>query len=144
MGKTAMRRPGVQAALALALLALTASESTGAIARWQAGNLQPLVVGWQQFFRIQWDATRVAGQPAVEGYVTNVWGFTAVKVQLLVNGYDKSGKRVGQLVAWGPSPITPGSRVYVDVPVPRAASYEVTVFAWDWVQTGGGERRLRP
>jgi hypothetical protein len=139
-----MRRPRARIALAVVLLALAAGESAGVVTIWQAGNLQPLVVGWQQFFRVQWDEARVDGRPIVQGYITNVWGFTARKVQLLVNGYDESGARIGQLLAWGPSPITPGSRVYFDVSVPPAASYEVAVFAWDWVQTDGGRRLLRP
>ena len=105
---------------------------------WQPGNLQPLVVGWQQFFRVQWDATPQNGQSLVEGYITNVWGFPALNLQLLVTGYDASGRQVGQLIAWGPSEIDFGARVYFNVPAPAAASYDVAVFAWNWVQTGNG------
>jgi hypothetical protein len=60
-----------------------------------------------------------------------------------VRGFDRSGEVTGQLVAWGPKEINPGSRVYLDVPVPRAASYEVAIFAWNWVQTRDGDRRWR-
>jgi hypothetical protein len=81
---------------------------------------------------------------SLEGYVTNVWDFPAQKVQLLVSGYDGSGRRVGQLIAWGPRRINPGSRVYFDVPVPPAASYDVAIFAWDWVQRGPGRSPFRP
>jgi len=130
--------------LAFLLLALATSEAWGAPTNWQPGNLQPLIVGWQQFFRVQWSATKVNGRPVLEGYITNTWGFSAMDVQLLVRGYSASGKRVGQLVAWGPKEVDSGSRVYFDVPVPRAASYEVAVFAWNWIQTGGGTgTRLR-
>lgn len=135
----------VRACLALTFLALPVAATSGATGHWPSRNLEPLVVGWQQFFRVQWDARQAEGQPLVEGYVTNAWNFSAQNVQLLVSGYDASGRRVGQLVAWGPNRITPGSRVYFDVPVPPAASYDVAVFAWDWVQRDGpGRRILRP
>ena len=115
----------------------TASCATGPVT-WQPGNLQPLTVGWQQYFRIQWDATQRDGQPAVEGYITNVWPFTALNLRLLINGYDASGQMVGQLLSWGPSEIDYGNRVYFIVPVPQAATYEISIFAWTWVQTGSG------
>lgn len=109
---------------------------------WQPGNLQPLIVGWQQFFRVQWDTTRYDGQALVGGYITNTWGFTAMNLQLLVTGYDAAGQQAGQLIAWGPSEIDPGARLYFNVPVPVAASYDVAIFAWTWVQAGeGGSHR---
>ena len=123
--------------LAGLLILLPVACATGPMT-WQPGNLQPLTVGWQQFFRIQWDATRQNGQTVVEGYVTNVWGFTALNVRLLVNGYDASGEMVGQLISWGPNEIDFGSRVYFNVPVPTAATYDVSIFSWSWVQTGNG------
>jgi hypothetical protein len=122
----------------VALLCLWAGGCATGPVTWQPGNLQPLTVGWQQFFRIQWDATTYAGQPAVEGYVTNVFGFTALNVRLLVNGYDASGQQVGQLISWGPNEIDYGGRVYFIVPVPAAATYDVSIFSWTWVQTGNG------
>jgi len=96
------------------------------------------VIGWQQFFRVQWDVTPKDGQALVEGYITNEWGFAALNLQLLVTGYDASGRQVGQRIAWGPSEIDYGARVYFNVPVPVAASYEVAILAWTWVQTGNG------
>ena len=57
---------------------------------------------------------------------------------MLVTGYDASGRQTGQLIAWGPSEIDYGARVYFNVPVPAAASYDVAIFAWNWVQTGNG------
>jgi len=102
-------------------------------ARWQAMNLQPLNVGWQQFFRVQWNSSTFRGQPIVEGYIENVWGFWARNIQLLVNGYDETGALVGQLVGWGPFAIGPGGRVYFNVPVPPAPVYEVAIFSWTWV-----------
>jgi hypothetical protein len=107
-------------------------------APWQPGNLQPLVIGWQQYFHVQWAATPQNGTVLVDGYVTNVWGFPALSVRLLVTGYDASGRQTGQRLAWGPNEIDPGNRVYFNITVPPAASYDVAVFAWNWVQTGNG------
>jgi hypothetical protein len=122
------------------LLALVAGcGSMAAPTTWTPGNRQPLIVGWQQFFRIQWDGTMRNGAALVEGYITNTWGFTAQRIQLLVTGYDASGQQLGQVVAWGPNEITPGGRRFFNVPVaPGASTYDVAMFAWDWVQTGGG------
>ena len=102
-------------------------------AHWPSKNLQPLNVGWQQFFRVQWDRSEFQGQPIVQGYITNVWGFWARSIQLLVNGYDSTGTMVGQLVGWGPFVIPPGGRVYFNLPVPSAPTYEVAIFSWTWV-----------
>jgi len=126
--------------LALLLVALVAGESVGAT-RWHAGNLSPLIVGWQQFFRVQWTVAKGGGERSVEGYLTNVWGFAATDIQLLVHGYDGAGRRVGQLVAWGPPVIRPGGRVYFTVPVPKAATYDVAILAWNWQQEGGPRQR---
>jgi hypothetical protein len=92
-----------------------------------------LTVGWQQFFRVQWSGGAFRGQPIVEGYVTNVWGFWARNIQVLVSGYDSAGTLVGQLVGWGPYAIPPGGRVYFSLPVPPAPTYELSIFAWTWV-----------
>lgn len=124
--------------LAAALLgALGGCATLGAPHAWQPGNLQPLTVGWQQYFRIQWTATPERGGTLIDGYITNTWGFPAQRVRVLVTGYDGTGKQVGQVIAWGPNEITPGGRVYFDVQVPGgAASHEVSIFSWNWVQVG--------
>lgn len=109
---------------------------------WQPGNMQPLIVGWQQFFEIVWGVTRQEPDALVDGFITNTWGFPAQEVRVLVNGYDASGTRVGQLIAWGPDQIQPGERVYFDVTVPRgAATYDVSMFSWrwKWPPSGRGE-----
>lgn len=106
-------------------------------AAWQPGNLQPLITGWQQYFRIQWTATPGEGRTLVDGYITNTWGFTAQRVRVLVTGYDATGAPVGQVIAWGPNEINPGGRVYFNVEVPAgAANYDVSIFSWNWVQVG--------
>jgi len=108
---------------------------------WHPGNLQPLIVGWQQYFRIQWSATRTSEGALIDGYITNTWGFAAQRVRVLVTGYDASGQQVGQLIAWGPFEIDTGARYYFNVHVPAgAATYEVSIFSWNWVQTALNEQ----
>jgi hypothetical protein len=118
-------------------LVLLGGCATGRVT-WQPGNQQPLIVGWQQYFRVQWYATPRNGDVLLEGYVTNVWGFPALNLRFLVTGYDAAGGQTGQLIAWGPGEVDFGSRVYFNVLVPPAATYDVAVFAWTWVQTGNG------
>ncbi len=119
----------------VAMLAGCATMSTPAA--WQPGDLQPLIIGWQQYFRIQWTATPRGGGVLIDGYITNTWGFTAQRVRVLVNGYDAAGKNVGQLIAWGPNEINPGSRLFFNVTVPAGATtYDVSIFSWNWVQVG--------
>jgi hypothetical protein len=135
-------RVGLLAMVVAACAALTGGCATlAAPSTWQPGNLQPLVIGWQQYFRIQWSATPQQGGVLIDGYITNTWGFPAQKVRVLVDGYDASGTQVGQLISWGPNEINPGTRVYFDVAVPAgAATYEVSIFSFDWVQTAMNEQ----
>src|SRR5687767_568431 len=107
----------------------------------QAGAelLTPRIVGWEQFFKLDWQTDQRGGRPVVSGHIMNDWGFSARKVQLLVEGLDGTGTVVGQRVSWLGSELTPGTRAYFEEPVPPAGSapataYRVSVFAWDWVQ----------
>jgi hypothetical protein len=130
----------VRAGSAALILAVAVGCGTlAAPTTWTPGNRQPSVVGWQPYFRVQWDATQKDGHTIVEGYISNTWGFAAQQIQLLVTGYDARGTSLGQVVAWGPNEIDPGNRQYFNVAVPPgAASYDVAIFAWNWVQTGSG------
>jgi hypothetical protein len=123
-------------------LLLATMAGCGALApptAWTPGNRQPLILGWQQFFRIQWDGTTRNGRTFVEGYINNTWNFPAQRIQLLIAGYDATGQQLGQLIAWGPNEINPGGRLFFSVPVaPGATTYDVAMFAWNWVQTDGG------
>lgn len=122
-------------ALVLALVLLAASGASAAM-------LQPLVVGWENYFKLDWQPDTRAGRPVVSGHILNDWGFPARNVRLLVEGLDSSGGVTSQRIAWLGSMLTPGMRAYFEVPVPGAApSYRVSVFSFDWVQTGGGDMR---
>lgn len=96
----------------------------------------PLVLGWEQFFKVSWQPLERNGRPYVDGYVLNDWGLTARRVQLLVDGLDSSGGVVSQRVDWLGQEVTPGSRVHFEIRAPQpAVSYRVSVFAFDWLQT---------
>jgi hypothetical protein len=122
-------------ALVLALLvALTAPVVA------PAANLTPLVLGWEQFFKIDWQAGERRNKPVVYGYLKNEWGMPAARIQLLVEGIDAQGAVVGQKVAWFGPTLNPGIRSYYEVGVPwQTPTYRVSVFAFEWVQAPGGE-----
>lgn len=99
-------------------------------------SLVPLVVGWERFFTLTWEAWQDGSQPMVGGYIKNEAGFPARKIQLLVEAVDASGRVTGQRVSWLGSDLTPGMRAYFEAPAPApAATYRVSVFAYDWIQT---------
>lgn len=123
-----------------ALIGLVLPAGYGWAAR-PARSLTPLVLGWEQFFKLEWQAAERAGQPVVQGYILNDWGFPARRIQLLVEALDDTGGVAGQQVAWLGSSLTPGTRAYFEVPVARRApTYRVSVFAFEWVQVGDGDR----
>lgn len=119
--------------LALALLlVLAVSHGSG------AQPLAPLVVGGERFFTLTWEVWEDGGRPVVGGYLKNEAGFTAMKIRLLVDALDSSGRVVGQRVSWFGDALTPGTRAYFEAPAPpRATTYRVSVFAYDWVQAAG-------
>jgi hypothetical protein len=64
----------------------------------------------------------------------------AMKIRLLVDSLDVSGRIVDQRVSWLGGQLTPGARAYFEVPAPpRAAAYRVSVFAYDWLQAANLE-----
>jgi hypothetical protein len=132
-----MRRlPRLLAGVLLVLLAAGAGAAADQ-------RLTPLVIGWEQFFKIEWEAGERKGRPIVQGYIKNDWGTTAANVRLLVDGLDPSGQIVSQTVGWLGSQLTPGARLYFEVPVAQPApAYRVSVFAFDFVQTNGHRRRF--
>ena len=69
--------------------------------------------------------------------IVNSYGVMANRVQLLVDSLDSSGQIVAQRVEWLVGSNLPGfSRTYYQVPIRApAASYRVSVFAFDFVQS---------
>lgn len=122
------------AIIGLGLLAAVAS----------AAPLTPLVNGWEQFFKLDWQVETRNGKPLITGHILNDWGMPARSIQLLVEGLDAKGDILAQKVEWLGTSLTPGMRAYFEVPAPApdAPNYRVRVFAFEWVQTNGIRKRL--
>ncbi len=103
-----------------------------------ATPLTPHTAGWEQFFTVRWDTTARGGRPTVEGRVRNEWGFPANQIQLLVDALDANGRVVAQRVTWLGADLPPGVAAPFSVPAPPAAAYRVSVYAFNWIQSGGG------
>ena len=109
-----------------------------------AALLTPLVVDGERYFKLEWQAVDTNGRPTVWGRVRNEYGFTANKVRLLIDSLDTSGAVTAQTIAYVPFAVTPGTGAYFEARVPPgAASYRVSIFEWDWTQSGGGDTPLR-
>jgi hypothetical protein len=98
--------------------------------------LEPLVTGSQQYFTLEWQTSRRENRPVVQGYIRNDWGFAAANMRLLVEGIEPPGRLVGQRLIWLGGQLTPGTRAYFETSMPRAPSYRVRVFSYDWIQSG--------
>lgn len=120
-----MRLPRV-AGLAL-LLALTIAPANARAAE----PLVPLVSDWQQHFRIDADTAARDGSAVVNGNVWNISRWNTKRIQLLVEGLDAGGQSVTQRVIWLGIDLPSGMHAYFQVSMPPAASYRVSVFAFD-------------
>lgn len=121
--------PALLGLLVLATLA-PAAEVRG------ARLLAPMVAGWEQVFRLDWEAAERRGRPVVRGYLVNQSPYTIGRVQLLVDGLDQAGGVIAQGVSWaGAGSLEPFTRMYFEVPAPAPAPrYQVRVFAYDRVE----------
>jgi hypothetical protein len=104
--------------------------------------LVPHVSNWERFFKVDWRVAQEGPTPVVQGRVYNDWGLAARDVRLLVEGIDANGRVRWQRIEPLTGDLTPGTAmpfvVRVDQPAP---AYRVSVYSFDWVQSGGGERR---
>jgi len=130
------RRSLRSAVLVVARLALGPAV-TGAA----AALLEPLVVGWEDIFKLDWQAEPHGGRPVVSGHIMNDSGYPVTRVQLLVEALDDRGAVVRQTVDWLPGGgLEPAARAYFEVPAPGSASaYRVRVFAFDRIESPSGE-----
>jgi len=120
------------------VVALVAAGAGGPVMA--AEGLQPLVLGGEQFFTVQWEAGERRGRPTVHGTIGNEWGFPARRVQILVESLDASGRVLAQRVAWLGADLMPGTSAWFEERVPAPApAYRVRVFAWDWVQSASAD-----
>jgi hypothetical protein len=103
-------------------------------------TLEPMVLGWEQIFKLDWQATADKGRPMVQGYLVNDSPYTVHRIQILVDGLDAADNVVGQRVAWVPGTLTPFSRTYFSAPAPEGAKYRVRVFAFDRIEAPTRDR----
>ena len=103
-------------------------------------ELQPLLPGWERFFRVDWESVERRGRTLVQGHVVNDSPYTVTRMQLLVDALGADDRVVAQRVSWVVGTLTPFSRLYFEVPVPRlAAKYRVRVFAYDRFEAAHGD-----
>ena len=89
-----------------------------------------------QDFRVEWQAGQNRKGPVVEGYVYNLAMRTAEHMRLKIDQLDAAGNVVGSTTAVVLGTVPNDGRAYFTASVPRAASYRVQPYSWDW--TGGG------
>ena len=118
------------------VLALLGAGVTATIAQ----TLQPLVVDWEQYFRIESDTSTRAGRSVVRGTVWNTATWSAKRIQLLVDAVDGQGRVTDQRVVWLGIDLGGGAHAFFEVPMPSSASYRVRVYAFD---SGRGGRWSR-
>ena len=77
--------------------------------------IEPLVPGWERFFKIDWEAVEMeARRPVVRGYVVNDSPYTVTRMQLLLDALDGSGRVVAQQISWLPGTLPAFSRTYFE------------------------------
>ena len=121
--------------LVAVIVSLAGCSSVGTTTPVTPGHeLQPLSVGWQRYFDIDWQQGERHGTPILSGRVENKYGEAATHVQLLVAGLDAKGKVITQKVTWLGDDIPASNSTYFEVPVEAAPNYRVSVFAYDWAE----------
>ena len=105
-----------------------------------AAMLTPLVVDGERYFTVEWQAADTHGRLVVYGRIRNEYGFAARKVRLLIDSLDAAGAVTAQTIAYVPFDVTPGTGGWFEARVPApAASYRVSIYQWEWIQSGGGD-----
>ena len=122
------------AAAVVALMVIVAGVGLPAVQ--SAGKtLEPMVIGWERIFRVDWQAKDGRGAPVLQGYLVNDSPYIVARIQILVEGLDEKGNVLGQRLAWVPGTLTPFSRAYFSEVVPQPSpAYRVRVFAFDRIE----------
>ena len=118
--------------LALALLVVAAG----------AGRAQDFGGGRpeERYFGVEFAAaTSRSGRPVLQGHLYNRHGQWAYRVRLLVEGLDASGAVASTSIGYVTGDIPAGGRAYFEITAPRpAATWRVSVFAYEWLPRGSG------
>src|SRR5437016_2594726 len=91
-GSTMRARPSL--AMLLTVLVLSVPS------RAAPATLEPLVAGWEDVFKLDWQVSERRGAPVVHGDVVNASPYTVTAVQLLVEALDAGGAIVAQKIVW--------------------------------------------
>jgi hypothetical protein len=98
------------------------------------GPVEPLVVGWQQYFRLSWQPELHGSRAVIQGRIYNDAGFPARGLVLLVEGLDLAGRATEQKLA-RLGTVSAGTAAPFEAPLERAApQYRVSVYSFDWAQ----------
>lgn len=126
----------------LVLIATVAAGCTGVTGMTPSASTSTAVQGWENFFTLDWTAQATPDGREIDGYINNTYGTPAGNVQVLAQAVDASGAIVGQKLAWVPGVVPPKNRSYFRVAgLPPADAYRVSVWAFDWLETGGDDSR---
>jgi hypothetical protein len=126
--------------IARACLAIAFLTSGCASAAAPAGPLQPLMVGAEQHFAVDWQPVQSDRPVVVRGYLTNTSPYTFDRIRLLVEALGPEGQIAGQRVVWAPGLLGGSGRTYFEVPMGPAHAYRVRVFSYDRVEFDGRRR----
>lgn len=127
-------------ALVLLPIAVGCVGATPALA--PSASVTSTVLGWEQWFRVDWAAQATPGGDEIAGYVYNTYGQSAMNVRVLAQGLDPAGAVVDQKIAWVPGGVPPLNRAAFRVAgLQRAPRYRVSVWAFDFVQGAGDAQR---
>ena len=122
--------------LALAwLLGLPALSACAGVAR----PVEPVMVGREDLFTVEWEVTPRGDRSTLRGSVTNGAVYPVKSLYVLVEGLDGNGAIVTQEVTEVASHLGPATRSHFEMPArvsPRLA-YRVRVYAYDVVDGCG-------
>jgi hypothetical protein len=126
---------------AAAFLALVLA-AAGCVTASPQGPLEPLVVGTEQHFVIDWQAEPRPQGVVVWGYVSNQAPYTFDRLRLLVDALGPEGQILAQRLVWAPGLLGGWGRAYFEAPMPPAPAYRVRVHSYDRVETNGFRNRM--
>jgi hypothetical protein len=107
-----------------------------------SASVTTVMQGWERYFALDWAVSPKANGNQIDGYLYNQYGAAAANVQILAQGLDEKGNVIAQKLEWVPGMVPPLSRAFFRVPgLPPAPQYRVAVWAFDWVQGVGDDRR---
>jgi hypothetical protein len=97
--------------------------------------IEPLVPGWERFFRLEWEVAQAGRRPVVRGYVVNSSPYTVIRMQLLLDVLDGGDRVVAQRTSWVVGALAAFSRVPFEIPAPQGQAYRVRVLAYERLET---------